>query len=332
VESELETTPVPKSVGRAGGSGLGAMRHRYLQLPPLSPGIARLSREVTAGSRDGYEAALKLNHFLSTRFRYTLAKPATSLDPLEEFLFTRRSGNCEYFAAALAVMLRTLDIPARVVGGFQRGEWNPYGRYFMVRLSDAHAWVEAYFDGLGWVTLDPSPREGSVADDHPSLLALYFDAARMRWYRYVVNWSLQDQRLFATTVQRQARDAGSIFAWPTDWRRKLWHLLPAALIALLIVVRLIWRATRRGPAGPVASRPPRFYERALRALRRYGLSPAPAETARQFWARAREEAPAFADPLARITAIYERARFGLATPTDEEMREVERCLLALERR
>ena len=76
----------------------------------------------------------------------------------------RRSGNCEYFAAALAVMLRSLGIPARVVGGFQRGEWNPYGRYFMVRLQDAHSWVEAYIDGAGWVTLDPSPRADAEAD------------------------------------------------------------------------------------------------------------------------------------------------------------------------
>src|SRR5262249_23025017 len=160
---------------------------------------------ATAGSRDPYTAAQKLSRFLATRYRYELAKPSTSQDPLEEFLFTRGSGNCEYFAAAMAVMLRTLDVPTRVVGGVPPGAWNPYGRYFMVRLSDAHAWVEAYFDGLGWVSFDPSPR-GSGAFDQPSALALYIDAARMRWYRYVVNWSLQDQRLFASTVQRQARD------------------------------------------------------------------------------------------------------------------------------
>ena len=229
-------------------------------------------------------------------------------------------------------MLRTLDIPARVVGGFQRGEWNPYGRYFMVRLSDAHAWVEAYFDGLGWVTLDPSPREGALPDDRPSLAALYLDAARMRWYRYVVNWSLQDQRMFASTVQRQARDASLALSWPTEWRSKLWYLIPVGMVAVAILGRLIWRGVRMGPARPTAGRPPRFYERALRALRRRGLSPAPAETARQFSARARLEAPACAEPLDRITATYERARFGLDTPTEDEMREIERCLMALERR
>jgi len=333
VESELESSPAPLATVRGGAAELSGMaRNRYLQLPPLSPGVARLAREVTAGSHEPYEAAAKLNHFLSSRFRYTLAKPQTSLEPLDEFLFVRRSGNCEYFAAALAVMLRTLDIPARVVGGFQRGEWNPYGRYFMVRLSDAHAWVEAYFDGLGWVTLDPSPRVSAVTEDRPSAAALYLDAARMRWYRYVVNWSLQDQRLLASTVHRQARDARLAFAWPVEWRSKFWLLIPAGVAAAGALGWLIWRSGRAGHARRSGGRPPRFYERALRALARRGLSPEPAETARQFWVRAQFEAPGCGEPLARITTTYERARFGLTALTEGEMREVERCLLALERR
>ena len=101
---------------------------------------------------------------IATRSRWSAT---TQLDPVEEFLFVRRSGNCEYFAAALAVMLRTLGIPSRVVGGFQRGEWNPYGRYFTVRLRDAHSWVEAYIHGAGWVALDPSPRAEAEAAWRP---------------------------------------------------------------------------------------------------------------------------------------------------------------------
>jgi transglutaminase-like putative cysteine protease len=305
---------------------------RYLQLPPLSPGIERLARQVTAGSADPYDAALKLNQFLSSRFRYTLAKPHTSLDPLEEFLFVRRAGNCEYFAAALAVMLRTLGTPARVVGGFQRGDWNPYGRYFMVRLADAHAWVEADFAGRGWVTFDPSPRGATTGDTLPSSLALYLDAARMRWYRYVVNWSLQDQRVIASTVHRQARDMKLAFAWPDHWPRKLWAAVAVAIGAGGVIGWLVWRAGSLRRASRPAGRPPRFYDRALRALARRGLSPGPAETARQFWHRAEREAPQWAEPLGRITATYERVRFGLAVATEEEMHEVERCLVALERR
>jgi protein-glutamine gamma-glutamyltransferase len=333
VESELEMPPALAAAASHPGARLSAAAHRrYVQLPPLSPGIVRLAREVTAGSQDPYEAARTLNRFLSERFRYTLAKPQTALEPLEEFLFIRRSGNCEYFAAALAVMLRTLDVPARVVGGFQRGEWNPYGRYFMVRLSDAHAWVEAYFDGLGWVTFDPSPRATGVADMRPSLFALYVDAARMRWYRYVVNWSLQDQRVFASTVHRQARDASLAFAWPKNWRSMRWLLAPLLAAAVGVLAWLGWRMSRTGTARRSAGHPPRFYERALRALARRGLAPALSETARQFAARAQTEVPPWGEPFARVTAAYERARFGSIAPTEDEMREVEHCLVALEHR
>src|SRR4030095_7221210 len=132
---------------------------RYTQLPAVSPRIHALAREVTAGSVDAYDAAQRLTAWLSRELAYTrvLERPSVD-DPLEDFLFVRRAGNCEYFAAALAVMLRSLQIPARVVNGFQRGEWNPYGGYFMVRLRDAHSWVEVFVDGAGWLTFDPSPR------------------------------------------------------------------------------------------------------------------------------------------------------------------------------
>src|SRR3990172_1409532 len=129
VDSELDVTP-PRGLRDAPWPVVsqppGAAR--YLQLPPLPDRIPALAREVTAGSRSPYEAALKLNHYLSTQYTYTLVlKQQTKPRPLEEFLFVRRAGNCEYFAAAMAVMLRSVGIPARVVGGFQPGDWNPDG-------------------------------------------------------------------------------------------------------------------------------------------------------------------------------------------------------------
>src|SRR6266540_2018611 len=219
VDSELEQTP-PRGL-RAGawpveGPPRGPVR--FLQLPPVPERIRTLARDVTAGSHSPYEAALRLSHYLSSdRFTYTLVlKQQTTLDPLEEFLFVRRSGNCEYFAASLAVMLRSVGIPARVVGGFQRGEWNPYGRYFMVRMKDAHSWVEAFFDGQGWVTLDPSPRADAESERlQPSAFALHLDALRMRWYRYVVNWSLRDQIGVAASAQREVLHWS---VWFKEWR------------------------------------------------------------------------------------------------------------------
>ena len=279
-DSELELTP-PRGL-RPGGWPVEATPRslgRFLQLPPVAPRIRDLAREVTEGSRSPYEAALRLTQYLSSeRFTYTLVlKQQTSLDPLEEFLFVRRSGNCEYFAASLAVMLRSVGVPSRVVAGFQRGEWNPYGRYFMVRMKDAHSWVEAYFEGAGWVTLDPSPRATlDEASTRPSIWNLYVDAVRMRWYRYVVNWSLKDQVSVAASMHRGASEwRGGPRGWLTAARELPRGAAAVAVAALIVAGWLLWRRSS-GPADRVtAAAVPRFYVRTLRALARRGYRRGP---------------------------------------------------------
>jgi transglutaminase-like putative cysteine protease len=324
IESELETPP-PLGALRGGprpstGEPAGT---RYLQLPTMAPRIAALAREITAGSRDAHDAALRLTAHLSREYRYSLdLHRRTRLPPLEEFLFDSRSGNCEYFAAALAVMLRTLGIPSRVVGGFQRGEWNPYGRYFTVRMRDAHAWVEVYLGGAGWVSLDPSPR--ADAGDGATGASLYLDALRLRWYRYVINWSLRDQVEVATTIRRQAS------GWRLDRAALNEWLPPRAVLAgalgvaagVIVMVRLR-RRPGGGPAARAATALPRFYARLLRALARQGLRPEPGETAREFAARAGRAMPAAAPVLEGVTADYERVRFGAVTLDARELAALE---------
>jgi Transglutaminase-like enzymes, putative cysteine proteases len=309
---------------------------RFLQLPPLPERIGTLARDVTAGSHSPYEAALRLTQYLSSdRFRYTLVlKQQTTLDPLEEFLFVRRSGNCEYFAASLAVMLRSVGIPARVVGGFQRGEWNPYGRYFMVRMKDAHSWVEAFFDGAGWVTLDPSPRAAAEeALGGPSTWMLYVDAARMRWYRYVVNWSLRDQVSVAASMHRGALEwRGGLVGW-RDWVVGLPRgVVVAGAASLVAGAWLLWRYGPRARGHATSGTVPRFYMRALRLLARRGFRRAPTETAREFSLRVQEKAPAVALALSRLTAAYERCRFGAGALSADETAAVAASLAALRSR
>src|SRR5260370_920912 len=81
----------------------------------------------------------------------------------------------------MAVMLRSVGIPARVVGGFQRGEWNPYGGFYMVRPKDAHSWVEAFLDRPGWVSFDPSPR--APPQEARSPVGLFLSSPPIRRYR-----------------------------------------------------------------------------------------------------------------------------------------------------
>jgi hypothetical protein len=330
VESEVEP---PDRRARAMATLSSAERARYLQLPALSPEVAQLAHAIRAGAPDPQTAAERISAHLSTSYRYSLAlKRQTSRPPLEEFLFVRRSGNCEYFAAAMAVMLRSEGIPSRVVAGFQQGEWNPYGRYFMVRLSDAHSWVEAYIDGRGWVTFDPSPRGETTVETLPGSMSLYFDAARMRWYRYVVNWSLRDQVQIAQAVHRGATDFPLGFSLPRQWWSRSTLLVGAGVAGLGL---LVWLVRRTGPArgrSGAGTSMPAFYGRALRLLARRGLFPGAAETARQFASRVEAAAPERAEAFARITEHYERTRFGRAALTESDRQDVTRALAALRAR
>jgi transglutaminase-like putative cysteine protease len=330
VDSEMEGDPRIARAPDAVPPRDGRWRERYLQLPPLAPRLRALADEVTAGSADPWEAAQRLTAHLSTQFRYTrVLQRTTDLDPVEEFLFVQRSGNCEYFAASLAVMLRTLGIPARVVNGFQRGEWNPYGKYFLVRLRDAHSWVEVFIEGAGWLTLDPSPRGGTEPATVAAPATLYLDALRLRWYRYVINWSLQDQMVAAVAVQRTASSWTAWPLWPPAWREPPRGPLAAVVAALVVLAAALWWRRARG-SGTAAPALPAFYARALRLLARRGLAPAPGETAREFSARARGRAPAYTAPLARLTEGYERVRFGGARLDAAEIAELDGWLSALE--
>jgi transglutaminase-like putative cysteine protease len=138
-----------------------ALHHRneYLQVPEtLDPRIDTLANELTR-AQSPIEGAITLEQHLRENFEYTLdtAVSSQNVTPLGEFLFTTRKGHCEYFASALAIMLRLNNIPSRLVTGFSATNKNPLTGYFEVRGLDAHAWVEAYFPEYGWVSFEPTP-------------------------------------------------------------------------------------------------------------------------------------------------------------------------------
>src|SRR5262245_16394723 len=137
---------------------------RYLEFPSrLDPRITELAANVLrrAGARNGYDGARAIESYLRDNYAYTLDLKAGGRDPLADFLFNVRAGHCEYFATAMAVMLRTQGVATRVVNGFLPGEYNEAAGAFTVRQSDAHSWVEVYFpQSDAWVTFDPTPPAG----------------------------------------------------------------------------------------------------------------------------------------------------------------------------
>jgi protein-glutamine gamma-glutamyltransferase len=177
--------------------------------PPtnLDPRVKELAREITRGKLTAYDKAKAIENYLRTEFAYNLdLKPAMG-EPLSDFLFETREGHCEYFASAMAVMLRTLSIPARIVNGFQMGEYNDVSNLYTVRESDAHSWVEVYFPQSGaWVEFDPTPSAGLNNYSQGGLFAWfrkYIDALELFWLDYVVSLDSEQQASLIGSIHRR---------------------------------------------------------------------------------------------------------------------------------
>jgi transglutaminase-like putative cysteine protease len=340
----------------------------YLQLPAsLDTRVGSLAAVIAseARARNVYDLARAVEAHLNRNayggdYRYSLEMRAGGADPLSDFLFNIRAGHCEYFATAMAVMLRTLGVPTRVVNGFQPGEYNAAADAYVVRQADAHSWVEVYFATEdAWVAFDPTPADGRPAGTSGTGLAgslrQYADAFELFWIQHVVAYDRQGQRALARTLSSQissyslaasesADGLGALFAAWTGGRggglagvlglaASPLVLAPASL--LLAGVGLLWlrrrgllgfgRGTKRGTdAAAVAV--VEFYERMTATLGSRGLSRRPDETPLEF-----AETVGTPEVLA-ITMAYNRVRFGARDLTGAEADEVERQLTTLERR
>jgi transglutaminase-like putative cysteine protease len=138
---------------------------RYLQLPENIPErLKKLAKEITSEAKNDYEKAYKINKYLKTKYEYDLdvERFPSGSDTADYFLFEKKRGYCEHFATAMAVMLRSLNVPARLVTGYSPGEYNPFTGYYEVKVSDAHAWVEVFVQYYGWVPFDPTSADYNI--------------------------------------------------------------------------------------------------------------------------------------------------------------------------
>jgi protein-glutamine gamma-glutamyltransferase len=321
---------------------------RYLQLPPtLDPRVSSLSKAILINARaqTRYDAARAIETELQTHFGYSLEMKATGADPLADFLFNVKAGHCEYFSTAMAVMLRTRGVAARVVNGFLPGEYNETADAYTVRQSDAHSWVEVYFpEANSWVTFDPTPAAGRREPMRTGLAAnlqKFAEALELIWFQYVVGYDQQEQRSLATSVHNQLFNFGRFIsnmlalvrnAVPTNA-----FALAITLAGLMLAVTgvfLLVRIKRLGfrPAlrfAPIAAAPNEsaivFYERMTAILAQRGLRRETDLTPLEFAQRVglRE--------AMLITRIYNRVRFGQQQLSKAELRDLDTLLMSLER-
>lgn len=167
-------------------------RDPYLQLPDGMEKIQQFTYDIAGKEKNNLEKAKKIERYLRENYTYSLSvsRPPDGINPIEDFLFNTKKGYCEYYATAMVLMLRSLNIPSRITTGYAGGEINEYGDYLIVRQSDAHSWVEALIDDI-WIISDPTP---SLSLNAPSTFTLYLDLLRMQWYRYVIAFSFSDQK------------------------------------------------------------------------------------------------------------------------------------------
>jgi hypothetical protein len=241
----------------------------YLQLPRLDSRIAIKAQEITGTATNAYDKARAIEAYLKTQFRYTLDLKPGPKDPIAEFLFDLKEGHCEYFASAMVIMLRTQGIPARIVNGFQMGEYNELNRYYTVRESDAHSWVEVYFPGEdAWIEFDPTPAAGINDYSQGGLMSRfrkYADAMEVFWLDYVVTLDQDEQASIVVELQHRilgfkeraqiyyndlklwARDLINRFVMPERWNAMdtLRLIAVAALIAVGSIALYIALAHRK---------------------------------------------------------------------------------------
>ena len=302
-----------EALRQAGSDYPADVAARYLQLPAnLSPRVRDLARSLTALSPTPYDQAAALRDYLLT-IPYDFFPPPhpPGAETVDTFLFVDQRGVCEQFATSLAVMLRSLGVPTRLVAGYGAGDYNALSGYYTVRASHAHAWVEVYFPGYGWVPFDPTP--GWTPDP--------FTAPVQRWLFSSSARGLPDLPLGALAAAGRAV-AGAAFG------PMLFIVALAMLIAAAWLLRLAWqlrRAERLPGLTALDGHPHRrrilaAYHAGQRRLKRYrALAETPREFAQRVPIEGWDEVTTAVEQSAYRPAIPER---GLAERVEEIVRRV----------
>lgn len=301
-----------------------------LRLPQARNPRALALAERLRGETDSDRAFLSaiLRYFEGGGFTYTLNPPRLDADTVDDFLFSARAGFCEHYASALAFLLRAGKVPARVVVGYQGGERNTLGDYWIVRQANAHAWVEAWLDGA-WRRVDPTavvaPQRiaqgyaetladtsrvtGRLWRSNPYInrLTLSWDAVNAAWDAWVLAYgpAMQDELLLALGFDAP------------DTAQLAWLVSGATALCLLLMALLL------GYRQDIEqNQPARLYAKLCRRLAHVVRERKPAEAPEHYARAVARSRPDLAAPVEHITALYLQLRYG-GDPDPQQLRQLE---------
>ena len=299
---------------------------RALQLPPsLNPQARQLAADwraqavaKTGGANDAAVVRAALAYFSQQNFQYTLEPPPLGLHSVDEFLFETRQGFCEHYASSFVFLMRAAHIPARVVTGYQGGEFNAVGNYYIVRQSDAHAWAEVWLSSQGWVRIDPTAAIAParvelglsaavtnnaalpfMARNPPQWLLnlrLNWDALANQWNQWVLGYNKELQFAFLTRLGMES----------VTWQKMALNMTAGVgfIIALFALFMLRHLFARRPDKVQAA------WLKLCRKLAKAGLPRAAHEGAQDYAARVAAARPDLAETIHGLAARYIALRYG----------------------
>ena len=305
----------------------------WMELPPgFNPKTHEFATQLRSRSSndlDMVDAVMQM--FRDQNFSYTLRPPRVGRNGVDDFLFSTHAGFCEHYAGAFVVLMRILDIPARVVTGYQGGELNQVDGYLTVRQSDAHAWAEVWLAGRGWVRVDPTSAvapdrvERNLAANRPQGdfgNLLFFESAggpwstvlqKLRDNREAIN-NAWNQWVLDYTPARQRGFLQSLGIDDPDWGTLAALALTLGAVAMaLVALPLVRNHEKMDPAE-------RLYRKLCDELSRTGLPRAAHEGPLAYRTRLHDAAM----PAARQRAVlaflelYESLRYGMQDATDKQ--------------
>ncbi|NOZ02184.1 MAG: DUF3488 domain-containing protein [Deltaproteobacteria bacterium] len=342
----------PALLEKAGSDYSSWIRTTYTQLPEMNPAVGKLAVKMAGDADNPFDKAVAIENALRNDFTYALDTQHGEQDPLTDFLLYNRKGHCEYFASAMVVLLRSLGIPSRIVNGFYGGESNEYGGYVYLRKADAHSWVEVWFPGVGWITFDPTPAvalDMRADDSWWRGISDAVDNAKLWWYRWVVEYDLEQQVEFVAGLFRllDKRNKGAFSETGLRWKdlkemkRRLerlpwatWAGAAVGIMGLLVLLRFVVRKRLGRHHGHALCHPGdpavRSYRRMLRLLARRGLKRSTGETQLEFMLRVSQAVPDVAGPVREITWSYLRAAWSPDASASKQD-EMDRLVAAVRR-
>ena len=297
-----------------------------LSLPPnSSKRTIKLARSMyeKAGRNDTRFIQQVMSFYNQEKFYYTLEPEPMSSDYIDSFMFDTRQGFCEHYSSSFVVMMRAVGIPARIVTGYQGGDWNESGQYLLVRQSDAHAWTEVWQEGSGWNRFDPTAMVAparvnsglfealgdtsflpvSMRFSLLKKLGMQWDGLNYQWTKWVVSYNNQ---LRSELLQKLKLSTG-------NWGRMIIGLLLfiAALILFWITtynLYLWWRTPRDKELS--------LYLRFTKEIKRItGLTRGKSETELAFASRVVATSPELTDSVGNITRLFNELRYSESKPT-----------------